>query len=121
MSTTIDVNTLDRELNQQILAGKALDAFEQFYADDIVMQENSDAPRVGKDVNRKAEQDFFATVEQVHGFNLLGSAVNGDTAYSEWEYDLTFKGGARVKLNQVAARRWKNGKVSHERFYYNKG
>jgi hypothetical protein len=24
-------------------------------------------------------------------------------------------------LNHLAARRWKNGKIVHERFYYNKG
>ena len=52
---------------------------------------------------------------------LLGSAVNGDTSYSEWEFDATYKGAGRVKLTQVAARRWKNGQIVHERFYYHKG
>lgn len=123
MSTTtqsLDVKALEDQLNQQIISGDVIQAFETFYADDIVMQENSEEPRVGKQVNRKAEQDFIASVEQFHSARLLGSAVNGDLAYSEWEYDLTFKGGQRVKLNQVAARRWKSGKVAHERFYYNK-
>jgi hypothetical protein len=32
--------------------------------------------------------------------------------------ELTFKAHGRVKMSQVAARRWKDGKVSHERFYY---
>ena len=40
---------------------------------------------------------------------LLASAVNGDTSFSEWEFDATYKGGARIKLNEVAVRRWKNG------------
>jgi hypothetical protein len=26
-----------------------------------------------------------------------------------------------VKSSQVAVRKWKNGKVAHERFFYNKG
>jgi hypothetical protein len=30
----------------------------------------------------------------------------------------THKGGQRSKLNEVAVRRWKDGKVVHERFYY---
>jgi len=116
-----DVRELDQQLNQQILSGDAMGAFEKYYADDVVMQENVDAPRIGKDVNRKAEEDFFSSLEQFHSAKLLGSAVNGDVSYSEWEYDITFKGGKRVQLTQVAARRWKNGKVVHERFYYNKG
>ena len=115
-----DATIPDQQLNQQILSEDALGAFEKFYAEDVVMQENLDAPRVGKTANRKAEQEFFATVEQLHGARLLGSAVNGETSYSEWEYDVTFKGGQRVTLTQVAARRWKNGKVVHERFYYSK-
>ncbi len=117
---SLEVKALDDQLNKQILSGDALGAFETFYADEVVMQENSDEPRVGKDVNRKLEQDFFSSIEQFHGAKVLGSAVNGDTSYSEWEYEFTPKGGKHVKLTQVAARRWRNGKVVHERFYYNK-
>ena len=108
----------DRELNQAILAGDILNAFEKFYADDVVMHENDSPPFTGKSVNRKREEDFVNSVQEFHEARLLGEAVNGDTSYSEWEYDLTFKSGIRVKLQQVAARRWKNGQVSHERFYY---
>ncbi len=31
-----DVVTLEHELNQMILSGKAIEAFEKFYADDII-------------------------------------------------------------------------------------
>jgi len=111
----------DRELNQAILAGDILNAFEKFYADDVVMHENDSPPFTGKSVNRKREEDFVNSVQEFHEARLLGEAVNGDTSYSEWEYDLTFKSGIRTKLQQVAARRWKNGQVSHERFYYKAG
>ncbi len=113
-----DVTALDRELNQAILAGDILNAFEKFYATDVVMQENDSGPFVGKDVNRKREEEFVNRVEQFHGAKLLGEAVNGDRSYSEWEYDVTFKGGPRTKLQQVASRQWRNGEVVHERFYY---
>jgi len=84
-----------------------------------VMHENDSPPfTAGKSVNRKREEDFVNSVQEFHEARLLGEAVNGDTSYSEWEYELTFKSGLRVKLQQVAARRWKNGQVSHERFYY---
>ena len=121
MSTTqthSDTATLDRKLNQAILAGDILNAFETYYAEDVVMHENDSQPFTGKSVNRKREEDFVNSIQDFHGARLLGEAVNGDTSYSEWEYDLTFKNGLRVKLQQVAARRWKNGQVSHERFYY---
>ena len=113
-----DTAALDRELNQAILAGNILNAFETYYADDVVMQENDLPPFAGKAVNRKREEDFVNSVQEFHGARLLGEAVNGETSYSEWEYDVTFKNGTRTKLQQVASRRWKNGQISHERFYY---
>ena len=48
-----DLRTLVDELNQMILEGKILDAFEKFYADDVVMQDNDYPVRVGKDMNRQ--------------------------------------------------------------------
>jgi hypothetical protein len=116
-----DVKTLDDQLNQQIQSGAILEAFERFYADGVVMQENSDAPKIGKEACRQAERAVLDAVEQFHGVKLLGNAVNGDTSYSEWEFDATYKGAGRVKLTQVAARRWKDGLIVHERFYYQKG
>ncbi len=113
-----DVKALNDQLNQMILSGKVLEAFEQFYADDVVMRENAEEPRKGKETNRKFEQEFMAKVEQFHGASLGASALNADISFSEWEWDITFKGGPRVRMSQVAVRRWKDGKVSHERFYY---
>jgi hypothetical protein len=116
-----DVKTLEDQLNQQIQSGAILEALERFYADDVIMQENTDAPKIGKETCRQAERAFLDAVEQFHGARLLGNAVNGDTSYSEWEFDATYKGAGRIKLTQVAARRWKNGLIVHERFYYQKG
>lgn len=113
-----DVAALEHQLTQLILDGRSLEAFEQFYADDIVMQENTDVPVVGKERNRAREQAFFGALAEV-GVTLLGSAVNGDVAYSEWIFELQFKDGRKVALTEVSARRWKHGKVVHERFYYN--
>ena len=36
-----DLRTQVDQLNQMILEGKILDAFEKFYADDVVMQDNN--------------------------------------------------------------------------------
>jgi ketosteroid isomerase-like protein len=119
-ATTQNVAALDQALNEAILSGKALEAFEQYYAEDLVMQENSEEPRRGKDVNRKAEQEFFSSLASFNDGKLVSSAVNGDVTFGEWFMDVTFKGGQNAKLSQVAVRRWKDGKVVSERFYYHK-
>ena len=108
---------LDAELNQAILSGKVLEAFEKYYADDVVMMENNTRYE-GKEVNRKREIEFFGKVQEFHGVELVGSAVNGDRSYSEWVYEVTLKGAPRMRLEQVAARQWKDGKLVFERFYF---
>jgi ketosteroid isomerase-like protein len=120
-AAAVDTAALDARLNEMILTGRAMEGFEQLYADDVVMQENSEAPRVGKDVNRKAEEEFFAGLAEWHEGKLVASAVNGDTSFSEWYMDISLKNGMRMQSSQVAVRKWKNGKVVHERFFYNKG
>ncbi len=118
----MDIKALDDKLNQAILGGKAMEAFEELYADDVVMQENTEPAVTGKDSNRQREIEFFNSIEAFHGATLLAGAVGGEgVTFGEWEYDVTFKGAGRVTMSQVAVRRWKDGKVASERFYYNKG
>jgi ketosteroid isomerase-like protein len=120
-ATGSSVQELDKQLNDDVLSGKVMEAFEKYYADDIVMQENSEEPRVGKAANRKAEEEFMSSVEAWNSGSVTASAVNGDVTFSAWEMDITFKGGKRAKMSQVAVRKWKDGKIVHERFFYNKG
>lgn len=122
------IQELNHKLDQAILSGKALEAFDELYAEDVVMQENSDAPFVGKAFNRNREIEFFSSIAEIHSAAVLSSAVastadgtaDSNVSFAEWEMDLTFKNGYRAKLSQVAVRRWKNGQIVHERFYYNK-
>ncbi|PKN58924.1 MAG: polyketide cyclase [Deltaproteobacteria bacterium HGW-Deltaproteobacteria-14] len=116
----MNVQTIDTRVNELILSGKAIEAFDEFYADDVVMQENSEAPFVGKALNRKRELEFFGSIEEFFGATLVASAVNGDTSLSQWSWDLSFVGVGRVEMNQVAVRTWKDGKIVHERFFYAK-
>ena len=116
-----DFVKLDQELNELILSGKALDGFERFYADDCVMQENSETPTVGKDANRQREIDFFDSIGEFHGAEVRSTGAGDSVTFSEWLFDVTFKGGPRKRLEQTAVRRWSDGKVVNERFYYNAG
>jgi ketosteroid isomerase-like protein len=115
-----DLKQLEEELNREILSGRALDAFDRFYAEDLVMQENDEEPRVGKAVNRKFEEDFFSSIKEFHGATLGAVAVGDGVTFSEWTFDVTFQDGTRVANPQVTRRQWKDGKVVNERFYYNK-
>ncbi len=112
-----DIAQLDAELNDMIRHGKALEAFEKFYAEDVVMMENDQAFE-GKETNRKREQEFFGNIAEVHGAGIRATAVRGNVSFCEQFFDATFKDGKRIKMEEVAVRTWKDGKVVKERFYY---
>lgn len=120
MADASNLAALDKALNEAILAGDIRGAFEKFYAEDVQMQENSEPVCKGKAANRAREQAFVDSVAQIHDFKLLGSAVGDGVTYSEWMMDVTYKNGARIRSAQASARRWRDGKVTSERFYYNK-
>jgi len=113
-----NIAELDKKLNDAILNGKAMEAFEELYDDNCVMQENTEQEFRGKGVNREREIEFFKTVEAWHGGQVLAAASHGDVSFSEWQMDVSLKGIGRVTMSQVAVRRWKNGKIVHERFYH---
>ncbi|MDH4282709.1 MAG: nuclear transport factor 2 family protein [Myxococcales bacterium] len=113
-----ELNQLDSDLNSMILGGQALEAFEKYYADDVVMQENSEEPRVGKDTNRKYEEQFFGSIKEFHGAELRSSVVGDGVSLSEWMFDVTFQDGNRVQIEQAVRRTWNGDKVTHERFYH---
>lgn len=116
-----DLEAREQELNKLILARKHSDAFEKFYAEDCEMQENSDPPTRGKDLNREREKKFFALLDKFHSIELKASAVGDDISFSEWRNEMTLEGIGRVTTEQTAVRRWRNGQVVSERFYYKPG
>lgn len=107
-------------LNSQILKGDILGAFDNFYADDVVMQDNNNEPRKGKQECRQYEEQFVNNLQDVHDVKVEKVAVNevDNTAMVEWLFDMTFKNGERDRRHQVAVQEWKDGKIIGEKFYY---
>ena len=116
------MNNLERiqDVYTQLGEGKALDAFDQYYADDVVMIEATGDKREGKARNREYEENFFASIKEMHGAGVDGFTSDGNniTMVENW-MDVTFKDGNRMKLEQIARQIWKDGKIVEERFYYN--
>lgn len=101
-----------------ILAGKILETFDRYYADEVVMSENRAEERVGKATNRAYEEQFVQGIE-FHAATVGSVIVDGDKAAVEWTFEFTPTGSAdRVVQHQVAVQTWKDGKVIREDFYH---
>ena len=118
MTTSVmSVAEADGELNELILSGRALEGLERFYADDVVMREHrrADPRQAGQPRARGGVLRQGRVGPRGEGPRRRG---RGDVPFSEWTFDVNLKGGQRVRLDQVSVRRWKDGRIVHERFYY---
>jgi hypothetical protein len=106
------------ELNKLVLEGKALEAFEKFYHDDVVMQENELTPTVGKEANRKREIEFFANITEFRSAEVKGVTIGTDLSTVIWSYDYTHKEWGKRKYTQASVQHWKDGKIIKEQFFY---
>ncbi len=112
------------DLNQMILNGAIMDAFEKYYAENVVMSENNQDHRRGKDANREYEQQFVDGVKAFHGAEIRSSAVNETgpgtgTTFSEWFMHFDHEHfGDDARLEQVAVQKWENGQIIEETFYH---
>ena len=116
-TTTATLAELENELNQMILGGQILEAFEKFYANECVMMDQGFEPWVGKELNREREQDFVSKITDFRAGELKESAVGEGVTFSTWHFDYTHAEWGEVKYDQVAVRYWENGQVVKERFY----
>jgi hypothetical protein len=118
MITATDLRTNFEDIKNLVLQGKAMEAFEKYYGDDVVMQENETPETVGKEANRVRELDFFSKLTEFRGAEVKSVAYGDDVIISEWFVDYTHSEWGKVTHDQVSVQKWRNGKVVHERFYY---
>jgi len=114
----MDLKTRENDLNEKILSGAALDAFERYYADGVVMHEGNEQSFEGKAENRDREKDFFSKVEKLNTLELRAVAYGDGVTISEWHYDFVHTDWGHQRFDQIAVRRWSNdGQVVEECFY----
>lgn len=107
-------------LNSMILEGKILEAFEKYYADDVIMQDNDTPVRVGKDTCRSFEEAFVNNLTAFRGAEVKNVLVSEEAGVAtvEWGFDYTHKEWGDRNYTQVTVQRWKDGKIFHELFLY---
>ena len=106
------------DLIAKVVGGKALDAFDRYYADDVTMQENEQPPRVGKAACRAFEVDFLSKIKAVRTYVCDGYVISGTKAFIVYRIDADHADWGTLKMSEVAIQQWSNGKIVHEKFVY---
>lgn len=107
-----------KDLNQLVLDGKLLDAFDKYYHDDVHMQENTLPPTLGKTANRAREEQFLSDIVEFRGAEVLSMGIGADVSYVEWKFDYTHKDWGVRNYTQISKQHWKDGKIIKEQFIY---
>lgn len=106
------------DLNQLVLEGKAMIAFEKYYHPEVVMQENETVPTVGKEANRKREEEFFGNISDFRSARVLEVAIGENVSMVVWHYDYTYTQWGVRNYKQVSVQKWEDGLIIHEQFFY---
>lgn len=120
MSTT-DLQQRLNDLFDYIRQGKIIDAMSEFYDNDTVMQDNANPPTKGRAANIEREKQFLSGVKEWKGLTVTASGVGDNVTFYESTMDFIATNGQPIHLEQVSVAKWSNGKIVHERFYYDTG
>ena len=107
-------------LNEMIKSGQALQAFDTFYAEEVTMQENENAPTVSKEACRINEEAFVNGIVEFRNAEVRDIILSDNISAVEWDFDFTHKDWGVRKYKQLAVQKWNdNGQIISEKFYYN--
>ena len=119
--STINLQQRLNDLFGCIRQGKIIEAMSEFYDKETVMQDNANPPTVGLAANVEREKQFMSGVKEWKGFNVIASGVGDNVTFYECSLDFIATSGQPVHMEQVVVAKWNNGKIVHERFYYDTG
>src|SRR5437660_12800312 len=110
-----------QDLLNHVRQGKIIEAMNEFYDKDTVMQDNANPPTKGLAANIEREKQFMSGVKEWKGFTVTASGVGDKVTFYESTSDFVTTSGVPVHIEQVSVAKWKNDKIVHERFYYDTG
>lgn len=110
-----------QDLLNHIRQGKIIEAMNEFYDKDTVMQDNANPPTKGLAANIEREKQFMSGVKEWKGFNVTAQGAGENVTFYESTTDFITTNDQPMHLEEVSVAKWKNGKIVHERFYYDTG
>jgi hypothetical protein len=104
-----------------IRQGKIIEAMNEFYDKNTVMQENGNPSTKGLVANIEREKQAMSGVKELKGFNVTAQGAGDNVTFYESTADFVTTSGQAMHVEQVSVAKWRNGKIVHERFYYDTG
>jgi hypothetical protein len=94
------------------------EACEEFYAIDSSMQENQQAPRIGRDRHVAAERSVLSRARSVESTCVRPVFVDGDHVVIRWIFRFEWLDGTVTRMEELAYQRWDGELIAEEIFFY---
>ena len=94
------------------------EACEQFYTEQSTMQENQEAPRVGRALHVDNERRVMARAESVESRGVRPVLVDGDHVVIRWIFHFAWRDGSVTHMEELAWQRWEGERIAEETFFY---
>ncbi|MGL5943079.1 MAG: nuclear transport factor 2 family protein [Waterburya sp.] len=102
------------------------EVYERYYDENVVVQENLQPSRVGRTMSIERQKLMNANIREINDFKIAAVLVDGvgeaylkDTrSMVEMHLDATTQDGYRLHVEEVGLQTWKNGRIIHERYFY---
>lgn len=98
--------------------GKTVEAIVRYYAEHASIQENTAAPRVGKNTLVKFEEDALVSIASMKATCARPIFISGDFAVIRWIFEIQDKKGKTVRFEELAHQQWEGEVIVAEKFFY---
>lgn len=91
---------------------------QDFYAEDASIQENQNAPRVGKNLLLKYEKAALQKADKVESKCIRPFFVEENQVVIRWRFKFYWKNQTVSEIEEVAHQVWEDEKIKVEQFFY---
>jgi SnoaL-like polyketide cyclase. len=97
-------------------SGRFIEALHRFYHPAAIVWENQQTSRIGLDALIENEHRILNNFTMVTG-RAMRVLIHADQVAINWRFEFS-NGEHRTALDEIAFQQWSDGKIVHERFYY---
>lgn len=125
MSTQVETMNAQEVANRLVelcREGKNVEAINELYDDNVVSHEPQGSPmkeKTGKQAVLDATNDWFESVEHLHGSEISDPLVADNFFACTMKVDATYKEHGRNVMNELCVFEVRDGKIVSDQFFYN--
>ena len=110
-------DTLERFI-ARVESNAHVEAVQEFYTEGATLQENQDAPRVGRDAAVANERRVMARARSISSICVRPALVTGDHVVIRWIFRFEWPDGSVTRMEELAWQRWEGERIAEETFFY---